>query len=411
MSVFRLISTPSARISIYFSIFYLITFQYCRSANYRDPTSFFFDRNRGYQRLYSQRRIRQANDYIHDVGTITKATVSPNSRPLMCVGIVTVQRREEQYVSTTVGSLLEGLDQGEREAVYLTVLIAHTDQSKHPVHREKWVEVLPNKVLMYEEDDLSQIQDWEEHGLYRNKTIFDYTYLLRDCYNTGARYVTMIEDDTLAVRGWYDHALQALEDVEARMKSAHPVSQWVYLRLFYTEDLFGWNTEFWALYLFWSTAVWALVSGSLVALKIWTKKIQGFFSYTSIAVISCIFTPAFIALYFMAGRNSVRSLSNGIHEMNRFGCCSQGFIFPREIIPQLLDFTDLTTDWLVDMMIEQISDEQGWYRWATVPSLLQHIGITSSKGSGFDEVARDIWNFGFEVWESNSGLDISALPG
>lgn len=64
--------------------------------------------------------MRQANDYVENVETISIAATE-YQQPLMCVGVVTVR----QYVSITVESLLEGLDDGEREAVCLNVFIAY----------------------------------------------------------------------------------------------------------------------------------------------------------------------------------------------------------------------------------------------------------------------------------------------
>lgn len=88
----------------------------------------------------------------------------------------------------------------------------------------------------------------------------------------------------------------------------------------------------------------------------------------------------------------------GVHEMNRFGCCSQGFIFPRAIIPQLVERTKkaIDEDYYIDMLLERWADAEHLKRFVLVPSLLQHVGIKSSKGWGYDESAGIIWNFGFE---------------
>lgn len=112
--------------------------------------------------------------------------------------------RREQYTGLTVASLLAGLSKTERKSIYLNILIGNTDPSKHPIYSEKWLSTLPDRLLTYKEDDpdFERIKDWEEGGWYRNKTIYDYTHLLKDCYDTGADYVAMIEDDTLAVKGW-----------------------------------------------------------------------------------------------------------------------------------------------------------------------------------------------------------------
>ncbi|KAH7374147.1 hypothetical protein BKA64DRAFT_688773 [Cadophora sp. MPI-SDFR-AT-0126] len=397
-SLRQILSSTPGLITVLFSIFYLGLFQYLRHSNYRDPTSYFFDPSRAYERLYSADRIQQADEFIESAGLMSPPATLQQP-PTMCLGIITVKRRKEQYVERTVGSLLEGLDESERNSIYLNLLIGHTEPNEHPISSKKWVETLPNKDLRYEEADIPLIQKWEEGGWYRNKSIFDYTYLLRDCYATGAQYVVMVEDDTLAVRGWYARALAALKSVEAAMKKRPDGSKWLYLRIFYVEDLFGWNSEFWLQYLFWSFTIWALVTGSLMYTRIRTRKMQLLLSNASMVIISGVCVPALIGLCFLAGRNSLWPLKPGIQEMNKFGCCSQGYIFPREIIPSFLEQTNLETDWLVDMMVEDIADSNGYIRWAIVPSLLQHIGTLSSKGWGFDNTAKNLWNFQYELYK------------
>ena len=398
----RILASPFAILLLGFLILYFLSIQYYRHASYRDPTSYFFDSRRAYQRIYSADRIEEARVYLSDSQYAYKPNRSSSETPFMCVGIATVARRGEQYVGITVGSLLAGLNQAERDQIFLNILVGHTDLSVHPVFAEEWMTVLPDRVLGYAKDskDSRLIQEWEEGGWYRNKTIYDYTYLLKDCYNTGAEYVMMIEDDTLAVGGWYARAVDALKNVQSEMR-LRPKQQWLYLRLFYADDLLGWNSEQWLTYFFWSFTVWFTLTSLIVMAKNRLKRQLDFLSPPIIAVVSLTFIPAVIALHFLAGKQTMWPIAPGIHQMNKYGCCSQGFIFPRALIPQLLERTDLETDWLVDMMIEQIADKEGWIRWVIVPALLQHLGATSSKGYGFDDSARRLWNFRFEEYISH----------
>jgi hypothetical protein len=394
-----LLTRSPVKILAGFSIFYLFLIQYCRHANYRDPTSYFFDPSHAYDRMYSADRIREADAFIRSAELLSAGPKPAQQPPVMCVGVTTVARREEQFVRRTIGSLLDGLSEDERHSLYLNILIGHTDPSKHPIFNDKWVEILPNKVLEYKKTDIARIREWEDGGWYRNKTIFDYTYLLNDCYATGARYIAMVEDDTLAVEGWYPRALEALRDVETKMERRR--EKWVFLRLFYVEHLFGWNSDYWPIYLSWSFVTWAIATSSLVAARNTSRSLQNFLSNASILVISGVCVPALVALFFASGRNSIWPLRPGIHEMNKNGCCSQGYVYPSSIISLLLERTDLETDWLVDMMVEKIADQEGWVRWASTPALLQHIGATSSKGIGFDKTASSLWNFGFELYQKS----------
>lgn len=379
------------------ALLYLFSLRYYKFASYRDPTSYFFDPLRAYERRYSSTRIAEAEEFLSDAGNIRKSIRPHHSPPVICVGIATVRRRGQQYVGLTVASLLAGLNEDERRSIFLNLLIGNTEPWKHPIYSEKWVETLTDRLLTYEQDDpnFDRLKEWEEGGWYRNKTIFDYTYLMKDCYNTGAQYVAMIEDDTLAVKGWLASALQALDVVKEQTKN----KKWIYMRLFYVDELLGWNSEEWPRYLLWSLIVWSSLTGVMVAGKRVFKTRLKSIPASSIWIASCIFIPAAIALHFMAGRQTMWPISPGVHEMNKYGCCSQGLIFPRSIIPDFLERTDLTTDWLVDMMVEKIADHEGWTRWAVIPSLLQHIGATSSKGYGFDDSASTLWNFRFEDYQ------------
>ena len=87
--------------------------------------------------------------------------------------------------------------------------------------------------------------------------------------------------------------------------------------------------------------------------------------------------------------------------MDKFGCCSQGYVFPRDIIPRLLEWSHAEANWLVDVMVEYVANEEGWVRWAKAPALLQHIGAISSKGFGFEHVTKQHWNFGFELYKKS----------
>ncbi|RAL16736.1 uncharacterized protein BO97DRAFT_430816 [Aspergillus homomorphus CBS 101889] len=358
-------------ISCIYLVLYILSLRYYHNLSYRDPTSFFFDPDRAYARQYSTKRIAEA-EAPHE------------AQPTVCVGIVTIRRRGDQYVGLTVASLLDGLSDSERTQILLYLRVGNTDATEHPIFAEKWVETLPDQ--------------WEAGGWYRNRSIYDFTALMQSCYETGAEYIAMIEDDTLAVKGWFPAALQALGTVQER--AARRGQEWLYLRLFYVDGLLGWNAEEWLHYLAWSFIVWAVLTGIMVVSKKRVFKTQLWrLPACAIWLASCVLIPAAIALHFMAGRQTMWPISAGVHEMNKYGCCSQGLVFPRSIVPRFLEQTDLTTDWLVDMMIETIADRQHWTRWAVVPPLLQHIGATSSKGYGFDNSAKTIWNFRFEEYD------------
>lgn len=394
---FRFWRTSFFSILLSFSMIWYLGFWYLSNASAVDPTSYFFDRAKGYERIYSSKREEQALTYIE---TANKADFTrPTSRdsPSMCIGIATITRKsDKQYVEGAVGSLLEGLTDAERAQIYLILFIAHTDPSRHPIFQELWPQTVSNEVLTYNvsDNDLKQLRMFEDEHHPRNKSIYDYGYLLKNCLRTGAEWISIIEDDVIARAGWYDMACVALKEAQNISRGA----SWLYLRMFYTENLLGWNGEEWPRYLSWSLLLFVIVLFGLLGSRARSPLLRRHLSNSDIATLSCVCLPAFIGLYFMAGRMTMQPPSPGVRSMPRFGCCSQGFIFPRDIVPTVIQRVGqaMNEDYYIDMLFERFADARDLGRFAQFPSLLQHVGLQSSKGWGYDGDAALTWNFAFE---------------
>lgn len=48
----------------------------------------------------------------------------------------------------------------------------------------------------------------------REKHMYDYVQLLKECHKVEAKYVAIIEDDVLAMDGWFHRTKKGLEEVE-----------------------------------------------------------------------------------------------------------------------------------------------------------------------------------------------------
>ena len=379
-------------------VIWLLFYRYFATASARDPTSYFFDTQKGYQRKYSLEREKQGYNHIESLNA-TGASPTSSIQPGMCIGIATIARpSSEQYVRGTIGSLLEGLSEEQRASIHLITFIAHTDPDAHPIYHEPWLKAVSNKILTYDTagKDMPQLRMYEEEHHPRNKSMYDYGYLLNSCLETGAKWVTIVEDDVVARAGWFGLAMSSLQTIQTKMQS----NPWLYMRIFYTEGLLGWNSEEWPTYAGVSLTIFLLSIAGIVSLQARSPLLRRNLSNFDIGLICCGCLPAFIILYFMAGRMTMRPLTPGVRLMPRFGCCSQGFIFPREIVPKVIERTKqaMYEDYYIDMLFERYAEKEHLPRFAIFPSLLQHVGSKSSKGWGYDEHAGEIFNFAFESY-------------
>jgi N-Acetylglucosaminyltransferase-IV (GnT-IV) conserved region len=209
-----------------FICLYLLAFQYCRTNFYTDPTSVFFDPIRGYDQVYSKFRTSQAINFVRQTDEIiaipinNKNVLSTNTSATFCLGIASIAR-EISYVEATIGSLLLDLTAKERSDIHLVVFIPHSDPTVHPSYSSTWMSVLPDTVLLYDlpKNKLEYIKHLEtEDSTSKEKGISDYAYLLKACHSIGSPYVIIIEDDVIAVDGWYHRTLQALKDAEEQTR-------------------------------------------------------------------------------------------------------------------------------------------------------------------------------------------------
>ena len=142
----------------------------------------------------------------------------------LCLGIPTIARKGVRYFKHTVGTLLEGLDETERADIHLILFIAHTDPSQHPAYAEPWLDKLADQVLLYNasEVDIGHLQTLETDeakasGL--EKALFDYRYLLKACEAIDTPYIIMLEDDVVALDGWYHRTRDALASAETQTQN------------------------------------------------------------------------------------------------------------------------------------------------------------------------------------------------
>ena len=237
------------------------------------------------------------------------------------------------------------------------------------------------------------------------KPLFDYTHLLRHCYDNGAPYLVILEDDVISVDRWYLRTKSALQALEQQ-----PVFEdTVYLRLFYNERILGWNGEEWFSYLIRCISIEALVLATLFTIRRYIPPSSAILTPLTIATLTLIITPMLIILVYLAGRLTVFPLPRGLNRMDEYGCCSQAFVFPRALILELLDHYEEAGHSMVDELTEEFANKRHYARWALTPSVFAHIGSTSLKDSFKSRWGRsnmeNILNFSFEMFDAKALKD------
>lgn len=154
---------------------WLLIFYYCRVTLWRDPHSAYFQDRHVYELDYSLHREREAWHFIsqHNSGIDPPDYVKSGSTPSVCIAMVTVRRDSDHYFEASVGSLLEGLDERERQALYLSILFADTDPRVHPSWDQKWVGRLVDSADSYNvtEGQLQHLQDLEKEKNFYEKGV------------------------------------------------------------------------------------------------------------------------------------------------------------------------------------------------------------------------------------------------
>ncbi|KAL6803489.1 glycosyltransferase [Trichoderma sp. SZMC 28012] len=401
-----------SRINAAFCVFWILLFIFSAIFSYDDPSSIFFNANRAYEQRFSSVRAAEADAYIRNL----PARVTP-IKPvdkLLCIGIPSINRTTESFLSSTIATLSDTLTPEEHASIRIVVLLADKSPSEHFAYGQNWLEPLVDEVLLYGEPPEGSTKyrriplDLKEGNIRGDGRVenmrLDHSALVEACREQEYPYFALVEDDIVTTRDWFPRFVKGLTYVEQKTKET--TREWIYLRLFYSEILMGWNNEEWLGY---SKIICLVYTAVLAAFLVGRKYVRvGASSGVSphaqrylAALVFGLWLPALIALYFLSGRLFTGRLSpfslstlHGAREMPHYGCCAQGLVLPQRHLESFQALLrDPPYDFPGDMILEDYAEARGLVKWALEPSVFQHVGFKESS----DGTRRaEVWNFGFE---------------
>ncbi|KAK3717583.1 hypothetical protein LTR37_005649 [Vermiconidia calcicola] len=361
----------------------------------------------GYRPEYSAVRLQQSEEYLVTAASEPFQRQSGGNDIELCVGVLSVAREGARYLRAAVASLVQGLTEEERNGIHLIVFMPQSNPALHPAYHEAWLANLTDELLLYNLTgaDPERVSKLEASSDARRKIMMDYQYLMKACHDTGAPYMALLEDDIVAMHNWYHRTMEGLSMAEEIASQKEASKGFLYLRLFYTEEFLGWNVENLGKHIFWSIVLVIAVAILLIWSRAYSSTSQAFLSNRVVLFVCGVCVPCFIILFFAAGRMTTLPLPTGVNVMNNYGCCTQGLVWPRHKAEELMEWYDRSNPLgYGDILIEQYADSHDELRLAITPSVIQHIGVKSSKvGASSTKskherpMSEKLWNFRFEL--------------
>ncbi|CZT18495.1 uncharacterized protein RCC_04340 [Ramularia collo-cygni] len=400
---------------LFFCTFYSPLILWISRTSARDPTSYFFNPTSAYTPSYSLTRSKQANALIKSAWLHEKTSSRTKGvAPQTCIAIPSQTHERARSLKTTIGSLLQGLNKDERDGLELKVLIAQLEPELHPAVREPWLKHTVDSILFYNETlsekELLKIVDLtksaeirgEEEGVQDEKQVLDFAVLLRECHESGAEYIAIVEDDVLAMDGWLHRSLSALESAEEKA-ALDDDQDFLSLTLFDTELSLLSNPTSTTHQAFSSLFLVTFLATTLYTLQKLSPKSRIGRNITLLSGIwlCCIVTPFLITLYLAAGQTTTHPLHPGLMQPpNMRFPEGRTTVYPRHQAGNLLQyFSEGKRIGSVRQLVGEYAEENGLVQWSIVPSVLQHLGREGPpETKEWERKAEMGWNIGFEEY-------------
>lgn len=207
-----------------FLLFYTILVFYLRDVCYSDPSSVFWRPERSRLLSYSTFRETQAHQLADQAEKNELTKWDSTESPQLCISIGSVSRHGFSYLRQTLGSLLAGLDERERRQIYIAVFLAHVNQSKHEDNGAVWLSHMADSLPSYPADDqdflrlVEELENDSDYPAHARKQKIDYSVMLAECAEVEPAYTMTLEDDVIALDGWFHRTMSALQIATQKTK-------------------------------------------------------------------------------------------------------------------------------------------------------------------------------------------------
>jgi len=205
-----------------FSFLFVTALLACVFFTRTNPTSAFFHPGAA-NTHYSSVRLREAREFAHRAASSPQTKADELYPPGVCIVVSQSERRGSHGFQNTVGSLIHGLSDVERQQIHLKLSVLSTSQS---LAAEPWLENVVDSFL----DSAAEMGEFfgllsleAQADLETARTGMEYTELLRSCRATSAEYVLVLNDDVVAMDGWFHRMLAAIEEARAPKSSMYDI--------------------------------------------------------------------------------------------------------------------------------------------------------------------------------------------
>lgn len=151
-----------------------IAYEYSKHTFWRDPESYFYREDGVYELKYSKQRQNQAFRYVNAHSEVSARPYESAANPVICIGIVTVKRKAgNDYLNSTIGSMLVTLTDEERSAINIQVLFADMDPAKHPEWERPWLDNTIDNYGTYNVSDekFDELKEWYQKENFQTKGV------------------------------------------------------------------------------------------------------------------------------------------------------------------------------------------------------------------------------------------------